>query len=171
MKGLKSNLSTHGSMGKIMVLSSCGEFVYIKKSINSIIRIDLKTKIANKAEISKRGKFGSKDSANMRKRRNYRLELNTEDFYIVDFCPLPKSQKLLILGNKCELRIYDFASNDDYGAQNVTLVNSKEILRPELKTGKIKSKDQLRFRTEYRDTISMKTDSLLGMSLEKSNKF
>lgn len=95
MKGLKSNLSTHGSMGRIMALSTCGEFVYIKKSINCIMRIDLQAKLnsrSNRAE----------------KKSSYRMELHTDNFYIVDFRPLPGSEKLLILGNKCELRIYEF---------------------------------------------------------------
>lgn len=156
MKGLKSNLSTHGSMGRIMALSTCGEFVYIKKSINCIMRIDLQAKLnsrSNRAE----------------KKSSYRMELHTDDFYIVDFRPLPGSEKLLILGNKCELRIYEFQKFNE-GEYEAHLICSQEILK-QRSASKKQSKDKLRFRTEYQDSISLKTEALLQLNLENSQTF
>jgi hypothetical protein len=139
MKGLKSHLTGYGSMGKVMVLSKCGEYLFVRKSMNSIIMIDLKAKL---------------DNTSYKTKKDYKYEINMGQFQIIDMQALPCSKHLLVLGNKCELRVYDFGlvENSNNNNDSLGLLGSKEILRQhqvQPRNSNSRAIADLRFRTEY----------------------
>jgi hypothetical protein len=106
IKGIKSSQLGFGSHGKMMSVSQCGNYLFLKKSINSLIRVDLKQKIKPKS--SEPEKSPSK------------LEIKCDDMLIVDFSAVGTDGDLIVLGDKCKVYFYTFTKSEE-GTKTILL--------------------------------------------------
>lgn len=99
IKGIKSNLLGFGSQGKMISVSHCGNFIFLKKSVNTIIRVDLKLKLNSKSLDQEKS--------------SCKVEVKCDDILIVDFSALGSGGDLIVLGDKCRVKLFSFNKTED----------------------------------------------------------